>query len=60
LPSEVARSLSAHNWRRLMPHVRQVALKLAQGRHIEITQKGQVLPPGAVIKGPIRLRLPRE
>lgn len=59
-PSEIARDLSAGNWRKLMPLVRQQAVRLAQEQRIEITQSGKVLAVFESIKGPIRLRLPRR
>lgn len=40
-----------------METTRTVARRLALKGVIEILQKGQVLKPNAVIKGPIRLRI---
>lgn len=58
-PSEVARSLGAHDWRSLMPQVRAVGVSLAASGTIEVTQKGQVINPQTA-KGPIRYRLTRR
>ena len=55
-PSEVARSLSADNWRSLMPQVRAVGVTLAQAGVIVVTQKGQIVEP-QMAKGAIRYRL---
>ena len=59
-PSEAARSLSAEHWRGLMPRVREAAVRLTMRQQLDITQDGQVLQPGAPLKGPIRIRLPRS
>lgn len=58
-PSEVARALSASNWRELMEPVRRVGTQLAKAGHIEITQKGVVVHPDEV-RGPIRYRITRS
>ena len=55
-PSEVARALSPHAWRVLMPHVREVAMQLAQRGLLDISQGGQSVVPDGLWKGPIRLR----
>lgn len=55
-PSEVARVLSADDWRALMPAVRAVGVSLAHAGEIEVTQRGQVINPHTA-KGPIRYRL---
>ncbi|MGG6241156.1 DUF3253 domain-containing protein [Nodosilinea sp. AN01ver1] len=52
-PSEVARALSAEQWRDLMPAVREVGIELAAQGQIVVTQKGQVVDPRTA-KGPIR------
>ena len=61
-PSEVARVLSADNWRALMPRVRQVAGQLALKGLLDIAQGGQSVSPSTLPhgpwKGPIRVRLP--
>jgi hypothetical protein len=60
-PSEVARSLSADQWRPLMPAVRRVAATLALQGALVITQRGVVVDPQQVldgnVRGPLRLRL---
>jgi hypothetical protein len=58
-PSEVARSLSAADWRSLMPQVQAVGVSLAQAERIVVLQKGQVVDPQTA-KGPIRYRLNRQ
>ncbi|WP_295530663.1 DUF3253 domain-containing protein [uncultured Pseudacidovorax sp.] len=54
-PSEVARALSAENWRPLMPQVRAVAIDMARQGRLEIRQRGTALSPDAELHGPIRL-----
>ena len=58
-PSEVARSLSADDWRSLMPQVRAVGIDLAHSGAIVVTQKGKIVDPQTA-KGPIRYRLIRQ
>ena len=58
-PSEVARSLSADDWRSLMPQVLAVGLDLADSGAIVVTQKGQIVDPQTA-KGPIRYRFIRQ
>jgi hypothetical protein len=59
-PSEVARSLSADQWRPLMPAVRRVAATLALRGELVITQRGVAVEPQRVldgtVRGPLRLR----
>ena len=57
-PSEVARALWPDDWRAHMAQVRATGLQLAMQGQILITQRGEVLPPTAVIRGAIRYRLP--
>lgn len=52
-PSEAARTLSADNWRALMPDVRRVAAELP----LAATQKGRVVDMRDA-RGPIRFGLP--
>ena len=59
-PSEVARELSPHAWRKLMPAVRELASRLATQGKIEIAQRGKAVPAAGPWRGPIRLRLPQE
>lgn len=54
-PSEAARALAPDDWRRLMPRVRAVAVAMAEQGLLSIRQGGQVLPPDAPLRGPIRL-----
>jgi hypothetical protein len=58
-PSEVARSLSADDWRSLMSPIRAVGMKLAAAERIVVLQKGQIVDPQTA-KGPIRYRLNRQ
>lgn len=52
-PSEVARTLSAENWRELMPAVREIGVELAAEGQIVVKQRGQVVDPRTA-RGPIR------
>lgn len=56
-PSDAARAVGGDRWRTLLPQARDVARVLARAGAIEITQKGQPVPPDAVWKGPVRLRV---
>lgn len=56
-PSEVARLLKSTNWRALMPRVRDVSRQLALAGRLNVTQRGVVLSPLEVWKGPVRLKL---
>lgn len=58
-PSEVARSLSPHHWRDLMPQVRDVGISLAEAALIHVTQRGQIVDPKTA-KGPIRYRVTQK
>lgn len=55
-PSEVARIRAPNDWRAHMDSVRRVAAHLSEQGQLDILQKGQVLRPGTVWLGPIRLR----
>ncbi|WP_263144974.1 DUF3253 domain-containing protein [Pseudomonas sp. RIT-PI-AD] len=57
-PSEIARRLAADEagWRALMPAVRRVALELAAGGRLRITQGERILEGEDLPRGPIRLR----
>lgn len=54
-PSEAARALAPDDWRPLMPAVRAVAIAMAKEGALEIHQRGHAVPPGATLRGPIRL-----
>ncbi|MCZ8278818.1 MAG: DUF3253 domain-containing protein [Acetobacteraceae bacterium] len=54
-PTDVARAVSAENWRPLLGAVRQVAAELARQGKIEILRKGKPISPDE-IRGVIRLR----
>ena len=58
-PSDVARSLSPHHWRDLMPQVRDVGISLAEAALIYVTQRGQIVDPKTA-KGPIRYRVTQK
>ncbi|HSP39669.1 MAG TPA: DUF3253 domain-containing protein [Frankiaceae bacterium] len=58
-PSDVARSLSADDWRPLMEPTRVVARRLVAEGEVEITQRGEVVDPSTV-RGPIRIRPVRQ
>ena len=55
-PSEVARTVAADDWRRLMEPVRQAARRLVASGRVEITQRGRPVDPSTA-RGPIRIRL---
>ncbi|MCA3388085.1 MAG: DUF3253 domain-containing protein [Roseomonas sp.] len=54
-PTDVARAVSAENWRPLLGAVRQVATELARQGKIEILRKGKPISPDEM-RGVIRLR----
>ena len=54
-PTDVARAVSAENWRSLLGAVRQVAADLARDGKIEILRKGKPISPDEM-RGVIRLR----
>ncbi|KUI10005.1 S-adenosylmethionine tRNA ribosyltransferase [Mycolicibacterium acapulense] len=55
-PSDAARVVGGDDWRDLMDDARETARDLARDGDVEITQKGEVLDPNAVWRGPIRIR----
>lgn len=58
-PSDAARAVGGEGWRRHMDDARDVARDLARDGEVELSQKGDVLDPGADWKGPIRIRATR-
>lgn len=54
-PTDVARAVSAENWRPLLGAVRKVAADLARQGKIEILRKGKPINPDEM-RGVIRLR----
>jgi hypothetical protein len=54
-PTDVARAVSAENWRPLLGPVRKVAADLARQGKIEILRKGKPINPDDM-RGVIRLR----
>ncbi|MGV0788265.1 DUF3253 domain-containing protein [Mycolicibacterium sp. XJ2] len=55
-PSDAARAVGGDDWRDLMDDARETARDLARDGDVEITQKGEVLDPNALWRGPIRIR----
>ena len=55
-PSEAARAVGGDNWRTLMEPAREAARQLARAGEVEITQRGVVLDPDGIFRGPIRIR----
>ncbi|BBY17818.1 DUF3253 domain-containing protein [Mycolicibacterium litorale] len=55
-PSDAARAVGGDGWRDLMDEARECARELARAGEVEITQKGEVVDPDAVWRGPIRIR----
>lgn len=55
-PSDAARAVGGADWRDLMPQARDIARDLARAGDVEITQRGDVLDPDGVWRGPIRIR----
>ena len=55
-PSEVARKLSADNWRSLMEEIRKTAFELRDEGKIAIMQNGKEIAGNNVI-GPIRIKI---
>ena len=56
-PSDAARAVGGEGWRALMDDSRSVALTLARDGDVEITQRGEVVDPGHLPRGPIRIRI---
>ena len=57
-PEEVARAADPEGWRRLLGHVRTVAVELARQGRLVITRHGKPADPDD-FKGVYRLRLPQ-
>ncbi len=57
-PSDAARAVGGHGWRRLTQQSRSIAFALARAGDIEITQRGTTLDPDRPASGPIRIRVP--
>lgn len=58
-PSEAARAVGGDGWRNLMEAAREAARRLARAGEVEITQRGVVLDPDGIFRGPIRIRSTR-
>ena len=59
-PSEAARAVGGEQWRDLMEPAREPARMLARAGEGEITQRGAVLSPDDMFRGPVRIRFRRE
>jgi len=59
-PSEIARQLFSPDWREHMEEVRQVAFDMTRAGEIRVTQGDDEIDPDGPMKGPIRLRLPKN
>jgi hypothetical protein len=59
-PSEAARAVGGNDWRELMEPAREAARLLARAGEVQITQRGAVLDPDGILRGPIRIRSARE
>ena len=57
-PSDVARIVGGPSWRRLLPLVRDRAVKMAEGGELEIVRRGRVVK-GNPTEGVLRYRLAR-
>lgn len=55
-PSDAARAVGGENWRDSMDDARTLARELAKSGAVQITQRGGVLDPDDVWRGPIRIR----
>ena len=55
-PSEAARAVGGEDWRDLMEPAREAARALARTGEMEVTQKGVLLDPDAIWRGPVRIR----
>jgi len=58
-PEEVARAVDPEGWRRLLGHVRAIAVGLARQNRLVITRHGKPADPDT-FKGVYRLRLPDD
>jgi hypothetical protein len=56
-PSQVARSVDAEGWRRILPQVKATAVGLARDGRLIILRHGKPVDPNS-FKGVYRLRLP--
>nr|WP_236007499.1 DUF3253 domain-containing protein [Nakamurella leprariae] len=57
-PSEAARAVGGHDWRKQMEPARQAARRLVAAGEVEVTQGGRVVDPSTAT-GPIRIRRTR-
>jgi hypothetical protein len=56
-PSDAARAVGGEGWRELTDDSRSTALALARDGDVQITQRGEVVDPGRLPRGPIRIRI---
>jgi uncharacterized protein DUF3253 len=57
-PSDAARAVGGDDWRQLTSQSRTIAVELACGGSVDITQGGDVIDPREPPRGPIRIRIP--
>ena len=57
-PSDAARAVGGHDWQELTAQSRSIAFALARDGDVEITQRGAVVDPDQLSRGPIRIRVP--
>jgi hypothetical protein len=57
-PSDAARAVGGHRWPELTAQSRSIAFALARDGDVEITQRGAVVDPDQLSRGPIRIRVP--
>ena len=55
-PSDAARAVGGARWRSAMEPARGVVRELARSGEVEVTQRGVVLSPDEVWRGPVRIR----
>lgn len=53
-PSDVARVVASPTWRPHMPAIREILNGRVQAEELELRQRGQRVPPGATVRGPVR------
>jgi Protein of unknown function (DUF3253) len=56
-PSDAARAVGGEGWRALMDDSRSTAQALACDGDVQITQRGEVVDPRHLPRGPIRIRI---
>jgi hypothetical protein len=56
-PSDAARAVGGEGWRDLTEQSRSIAVALALGGDVELTQRGTAVEPRRPLRGPIRIRI---